>query len=79
MSLRALFSTQIIDLLQWYADVFSPGLRQIATEASNQLTVAMLVCGSFLVNEAPRSELLTAVQEYVTIYGYNPTANHILS
>ena len=34
-------------------------------EASNQLTIAMLVCGTLLVNEAPCSKLLATVKEYV--------------
>ncbi|KAI1794266.1 hypothetical protein LXA43DRAFT_1091798 [Ganoderma leucocontextum] len=52
-----------VSLAQWWADVISPGLRQIATSGQNQLTIAMLVCGSLLSNDAPRRELVAAVNE----------------
>ncbi|KAI1791938.1 hypothetical protein LXA43DRAFT_1094021 [Ganoderma leucocontextum] len=50
-------------LAGWWNDVISPGLKQITRSGGNQLTVAMLVCGSLLANDAPRRDLGAAVTE----------------
>ncbi|KAI1789722.1 hypothetical protein LXA43DRAFT_1096137 [Ganoderma leucocontextum] len=50
-------------LAGWWKDVISPGLKQIAQSGGNELTVAMLVCGSLLANDAPRRDLVAAVTE----------------
>ena len=56
--------------MQWWADVISPGLKQLATSGENQLTIGMLVCGSILANDAPRCDLVAGVKECV-LCGYS--------
>ena len=66
----ALHGIILTSSMQWWADVISPGLKQLATSGENQLTIGMLVCGSVLANDAPRRDLLAAVKECV-LCGYS--------
>ncbi|KAI1785000.1 hypothetical protein LXA43DRAFT_1066301 [Ganoderma leucocontextum] len=50
-------------LAAWWNDVISPGLKQITRSGGNELTVAMLVCGSLLANDDPKRDLVAAVTE----------------